>query len=234
MKIQAKIFKTVPMWMILCVFCFSGCSLDNYDASNATLTGRLLDSETNEAMPTQTPNGARIRIYEFYKNEWSPQPYDFWVKQDGSFENKSVFAGKYRITAEGAFAAFDPIETDISGTKNMDVKVTPYLRLSVNVVPGAGGEITLSTQVSRSANAPKIQTITFVCGKTPYVDKNTFVKKSDIEVKSVSDDEIISKTYSATLTGLVPGSTYYVRVGAFADNPGSHYNYSKIVEVKLP
>jgi hypothetical protein len=70
------------MWMILCVFCFSGCSPDNYDAPNATLTGRLLDSETNEAMPTQTPYGARIRIYEFYWNEWSPQPYDFWVKPD--------------------------------------------------------------------------------------------------------------------------------------------------------
>jgi hypothetical protein len=234
MKIQAKIFLLIPMWTTLCIACFSGCDLDNYDAPDATLTGRLLDSETNEAMPTQTPNGARIRIYEFYKNEWSLQPYDFWVKQDGSFENKSVFAGKYKITAEGAFAAFDPIETDISGTKNLDVKVTPYLRLSIHATPGAGGEVTLSTQVSRSANAPKIRTITFVCAKTPYADKNTFVKKSDIDVNSVDDDEIVSKTYSVTLTGLAPNTTYYARVGAFADNPGSHYNYSQIVEVKLP
>jgi hypothetical protein len=234
MKIQVKVFNTALMLTVLCVCCFSGCELDNYDAPNAALTGRLLDSETNEAMPTQTPNGARMRIYEFYNGEWSTQPYDFWVKQDGTFENQSVFAGKYRITAEGAFAAFDPIETDISGTKNLDVTVTPYLRLSVNATPGAGGEITLSTQVSRSANAPKIRTVTFVCGKTPYVDKNTFVKKSDIDVNSVSDDEIVSKTYSATLTGLTPGATYYVRAGAFADNSGSHYNYSKVVEVKLP
>jgi hypothetical protein len=234
MKMQAKVFNAVSTLLVLCGFCFSGCELDNYDAPDATLTGRLLDSETNEAMPTQTPNGARIRIYEFYKGEWSLQPYDFWVKQDGSFENKSVFAGKYRITAEGAFAAFDPVETDISGTKNMDIKVTPYLRLSVSAVPGAGGEVSISTQVSRSAGAPKIRAITFVCAKTPYADKNTFVKKSDIDVNSVDDSEIVSKTYSATLTGLTPGATYYVRAGAFADNPGSHYNYSEIVEVKLP
>ncbi|MDR1455838.1 MAG: DUF3823 domain-containing protein [Tannerella sp.] len=229
-----KSFKTVWILVILCGCCFFGCSLDNYDAPNATLTGRLLDAETDEAMPTQTPNGARIRIYEFYKGEWSLQPYDFWVKQDGSFENRSVFAGKYRITAEGAFAAFEPLETDISGAKNLDIRVTPYLRMSVSATAGAGGEVTLSTRVSRSAGAPKIRTITFVCGKTPYVDKNTFVKKYDEDVNAVSDDEIVSKTYSTTLTGLTPNTTYYVRVGAFADNAGSHYNYSNVLEVKLP
>ncbi|MDR1221806.1 MAG: DUF3823 domain-containing protein [Tannerella sp.] len=234
MKIQDKVLKTAFMLVVLCGFCFYGCDLDNYDAPNATLTGRLVDSETNEAMPTQTPNGARIRIYEFYKGEWSPQPYDFWVKQDGSFENRSAFAGRYRITAEGAFADFEPVETDISGTTTLDIRVTPYLRLSVNAVPGAGGEVTLSTQISRSANAPKIRTVSFVCGKTPYVDKNTFVKKTDLDVNSVSDDEIISQTYSATLTGLTPNSTVYVRVGAFANNAGSHYNYSNVLEVKLP
>jgi hypothetical protein len=234
MKTRVKIFKTASILIILCGCCFAGCKLDNYDAPNATLTGRLIDSETKEAVPAQTPNGARIRIYEFYKNEWSPQPNDFWVKQDGSFENKAVFAGKYRIAAEGPFAAFEPIETDISGTKNLDITVTPYLRLSIQATPGAGGEVTLSTQVSRSANASKIRTLTFVCGKTPYVDRNTFVKKSDIDLASVGDDEIISKTYSETLTGLTSGATYYARVGAIADNPGSYYNYSKVVEIKLP
>jgi hypothetical protein len=222
------------MLVVLCGVCLYGCDLDNYDAPNATLTGQLIDAETNEPMPTQIPNGARIRIYEFYKDEWSLQPYDFWVKQDGSFENRSAFAGKYRITAEGAFAAFEPIETDISGTTELDIRVTPHLRLSVDAVAGTGGEVTLSTQLSRSANAPKIRTISFMCGKTPYVDKNTFAKKSDVDVNSVSDNEIVSKTYSATLTGLAPNTTYYVRVGALADNAGSHYNYSKILEVKLP
>jgi hypothetical protein len=231
---ENNIFKTVSMLIILCGFCFYGCDLDNYEAPNATLTGRLVDAETNEGMPTQTPNGARIRIYEFYKNEWSPQPYDFWVKQDGSFENRSVFAGKYRIMAEGAFAAIEPVEMDISGTKNLDLKVTPYLRLSIHATPGAGGEVTLTTQVTRSANAPKIRTLTFVCGKTPYVDKNTFTKNLNLDVSAVSDDEIVSQSYSATLTELIPNTTYYVRVGAFANNTGNHYNYSKVLEVKLP
>jgi hypothetical protein len=234
MKIQNKILKAIFPVVVLCGLCLPGCTLDNYDAPNAALTGRLVDSETNEGMQTQIPNGARIRIYEFYNNDWSLQPYDFWVKQDGSFENQSVFAGKYRIVAEGAFAAIDAIETDISGTKNLDIKVTPYLRLSINATPGSGGEVTLSTQISRTANAPKIRTLSFLCSKTAYVDKNVFVKKADIDLNAVDDGEIVSKTYSETLTGLTPNTTYYVRIGAFANNPASHYNYSRIVEVKLP
>jgi hypothetical protein len=234
MKIRKYFNTALCVLALLCGGWLQGCSLDNYDAPNAVLTGRLVDSETNEPVPSQIPNGARIRIYEFYKNDWSLQPYDFWVKQDGSFENRSVFAGRYRIVAEGPFAAVDPVETEISGTKTLDIPVTPYLRLTVNATPGAGGEVTLSTQVSRSANAPKIQTITFVASQTAYVDRNVFVKKVDLDVNGDSDGEIVSRTHSATLTGLTSGKTYWVRVGALSNNPGSYYNYSKIVEVKLP
>ncbi|MDR1723388.1 MAG: DUF3823 domain-containing protein [Tannerella sp.] len=234
MRKQDIIKKTLLVSAVLCGLWLQGCSLDNYETPNAALTGRLVDSETNEPVPSQIPNGARIRIYEFYNDAWSSQPYNSWVKQDGSFENKSVFAGKYRITAEGPFAAIDPIETEISGAKTLDISVTPYLRLSISATSGAGGEINVSTKVSRSAAAPKIRTISFVASKTAYVDRNVFVKKVDIDVNGVDDAEVVSKTYSATLTGLTPGKTYWVRVGALANNSGSYYNYSQIVELTLP
>jgi hypothetical protein len=234
MNIQKYFNTALCILVVLCGGWLQGCSLDNYDAPDATLTGRLVDSETDEPVQSQIPNGARIRIYEFYGNEWSLQPYDFSVKQDGSFENRSVFAGRYKITAEGPFAAVDTIETEISGAQTLDIRVTPHLRLTVSATPGAGGEVTLSTQVSRSANAPKIRTITFVASKTAYVDRNVFVKKVDLDVNAESDDEIVSRTHSATLTGLTPGKTYWVRIGALANNPSSYYNYSKILEVTLP
>jgi hypothetical protein len=226
-KINSGIF------LLGCLLYFSGCTLDNYGVADATLTGRIIDVDTNEPMPTQTPNGAIIRMYEYYKNDWSLQPYDIWVKQDGSFENKFVFSGDYRIVAQGPFTAMDAIEMNISGNKTLDIKVIPHLRLTVNATANGTG-IDVSTQISKSANANKIMSVVFLCGKTPYVDRNIFVKSVVTNLSSISDQEIIAKTYSATLTGLTPGVTYYVRVGAFADNASAYYNYSKIIEIKVP
>lgn len=212
---------------------FQGCQLDNYDGPNATLTGQLVDSETNEPMPTQYQNGAKIRLYEYYNGQWSAQPNDFWVKQDGTFENKALFAGKYKLIAEGAFTKLDETEIEITGTKTLEIKVNPYLRLTINA-SASGDAISLSTKISRSANAPKIKMITFLAGKTPYVDKSTFVKKTDKDVSAMEDSDIISQTFTETLSGLARGTTYYVRVGALAENAANDYNYSTIVKIDLP
>lgn len=226
--------KITLILFILCgIISFQGCQLDNYDGPNATLIGQLVDVETNEPMPTQYQNGAKIRLYEFYNNQWSPQPNDFWVKQDGTFENKAVFSGKYRIIADGAFAKLDTIETEIAGTKTLEIKVSPYLRLTIQATASGDG-ISLSTQVSRSASAAKIKTITFLAGSTPYVDKSTFVKKTDKDVSGMDDSEIVSQAFTETLSGLARGNTYYVRVGALAENAANDYNYSTIVKIDLP
>lgn len=54
-----------------------------------------------ENVPGQAQNGTKIRMYEFYNDEWSVQPNDSWVSQDGTFSNTAVFTGKYKILAEG-------------------------------------------------------------------------------------------------------------------------------------
>lgn len=224
---------TLALFSICAVLSFQACKLDNYDRPNATLTGKIIDAETNESVQTQYKDGTRIRLYEFYNQEWSVQPTNFWVKQDGSFENKAVFAGKYKVLAEGAFHPIDVIEVDISGMKNLDIKVTPYLRLTINATPVTDG-VTLSTKVTRTASSPKINTITFLCGETPYVDKSTFAKKADKDVSKLQDSEIVSEAFTETLTGLQKGKTYYVRAGALAINPANHYNYSEIIKVVIP
>lgn len=226
--------KIAPIaFVIFSMLNFQGCQLDNYDGPDAALTGRLVDRETNETMPTQYQNGSKIRLYEFYNGQWSSQPNDFWVKQDGTFENRALFSGNYKIIAEGAFDQPEAIEMEISGTKTLDIKVTPFLRLTIDAVAN-GDAITLNTKISRSANAAKIKSITFLCAKTPYADKSTFVKKTDKDVSTMEDNEIVSQTFTETISELARGTTYYVRVGALAENPANDYNYSTIVKVDIP
>lgn len=65
-------------------------------------------------------------MYEFYNDEWSVQPNDSWVSQDGTFSNTAVFTGKYKILAEGPFETVEPIEMEVSGSKQMNFEVTPF------------------------------------------------------------------------------------------------------------
>ena len=83
---------------LICGLC--SCGLDNYDAPTASLSGAIIDKETKENVPGQAQNGTKIRMYEFYNDEWSVQPNDSWVSQDGTFSNTAVFTGKYKILAE--------------------------------------------------------------------------------------------------------------------------------------
>ena len=95
---------------LICGLC--SCGLDNYDAPTASLSGAIIDKETKENVPGQAQNGTKIRMYEFYNDEWSVQPNDSWVSQDGTFSNTAVFTGKYKILAEGPFETVEPIEME--------------------------------------------------------------------------------------------------------------------------
>lgn len=222
--------------ILCCIGGFQSCKLDNFDEPSATLMGALVDSETNENVPCQYQNGSRIRMYEFYNGNWANQPNDFYTRQDGTFTNKALFPGKYKIEVEGAFETPQPVELEISGTKELPIQVIPFLRISAEAT-ASGNSIRLTATLQRTASTRKIKTVGFYCNKTPYVDKNTFASeesRKETDLSGKTDAEITSTTFSETFTGLASGQTYYVRVGALAENPGNYFNYSKVIEVKVP
>ena len=225
----------ILLTVFLGVAAFQSCSLDNFDGPDTTLTGALVDSETNESLPSQYQNGAWIRLYEFYNGDWVTQPNNFYVKQDGTFTNKAIFAGKYKIKAEGPFEDVTEIEMDLTGTKDLQVKVVPFLRVTANAAAN-GTSVTINGKISRTSSSNAIQRIAFCCNTTPYVDKNTFMKDGfqEVDLSSMTDAEILSQTFTQTFSGLKSGITYYVRVGALAQNASSFYNYSTVIEVKIP
>lgn len=226
--------KIIFLAVVLCgLIGFQGCSLDNYDEPNASLTGALVDAETNEKVPCQYQNGARIRIYEFYKDAWANQPNDFYTKQDGTFTNNAIFPGKYQIVAEGPFEDTDKVEMENNGSQTLELKVTPFLRVSANAT-ASGTTVTMTANVKQSSAKRGIKAVEFYYGKTPYVDKNTYTNKVEADLSGKTDDQIVSSTLTAEFTGLQSGQTYYFRTGALGENSGNYYNYSTVMEVKIP
>lgn len=212
---------------LVCGLC--ACGLDNYDAPTATLTGAVIDSETRENVPGQAQNGARVRMYEFYNDKWTVQPNDSWVTQEGTFTNAAVFTGRYRITVEGPFETVEPIEVEVSGTTELNFEVTPFLRISADAVSNEAGKVTMSASVE-NVLGQTLQLVEFYCGKTPYVDRNTFTSKGSA---TIPDEMTGTTTYSYTFEGLDSGKTFYFRVGGLAVNPGGYYNYSPVIEVTI-
>ncbi len=166
----------------------------------------------------------------FFNDEWSVQPNDSWVSQDGTFSNTAVFTGKYKILAEGPFETVEPIEMEVSGSKQMNFEVTPFLRISAEATSNETGKVTVKTSVDNVLDKT-IQAVEFYYCKTPYVDKNTFTAKESVELGTETELDIA--TYSHTFENLKSGKTFYFRVGALAVNPGGFYNYSKVIEVTV-
>lgn len=219
--------------LFLVVLVVQSCEIDNYEQPTSTIKGKIIDKETNKLVPCQGLNGSFVSLFEFYNNNWSPQPNKFFVHQNGEYISTAIYDGLYRIILDGPYAPIDTAVNDVKKMLEHDFLVLPYLRVSMEAKSTNGG-IDISTTIQKTAAANKIQKIVFLVSKTPYVDKSTFDKSKTIELAGVLDDEIVGQTFQESITGLASGSTVYVRVGALAKNNSNYYNYSTIEEVKIP
>ena len=225
----------------LAVLGFSCNKVDTYAAPEETVTGAVIDSVTGEPIETEQPEGIRLQMLE---TSWSsnPIPWYFWVKPDGTFFNNKVFAGRYKITPmDGPYFPIDGKEVDVKGTTKIEFTVVPFL--NVNVLNGKlqaqDTTVLLNYEITRAKVAYKIKDARVFVSTTPYVgnasNDNILSSQNNNDLSGTSDADILSTTYSATVTRLKRGRTYFIRVGARTDdNVSKRYNYSKVYEIKIP
>ena len=117
--------------------------IDNYDGPNASLEGRLIDTETGENFQT-APGNIQVRIFQV---SWSatPSPQDIPSKVDGTFKDTKLFSGRYKaIPVGGAFwPVLDTAEFDIKSGSKMDFELTPYIVIKNLTHELDGNDLTL-------------------------------------------------------------------------------------------
>jgi hypothetical protein len=215
---------------------FFSCEIDNYDAPDGTLTGRIIDGVTGNPILTEQPNGFQIRYEEI---SWSDTPVaqTFWGKADGTFNNTRLFAGKYRVTpVNGAFVQPDPKEVDVSSgkTTSVDFTVTPYISFSNVSIVKEGNTVRATFTLSKNVAAATLMDYNvFATGATPYVGIELF--DNDISTGTVSISEA---DFGVPISVLLPanfvsGKTYYIRVGARCQNPVNRYNMTEVVKIQM-
>ena len=109
--------------------------LDNWDAPNCTIRGTVIDTFTNEPL-LSSQNDWQLRYWErsWSGHEGGATTYqELRIKQDGTYQNTKLFAGTYDILPyDGPFwTIVDTTKNvQISGTTELNFKVTPYLSIS--------------------------------------------------------------------------------------------------------
>ena len=212
------------IYLFLITMLIASCSIDNYDAPSAGLTGKVIDNETNAMIENGGVNsGTVIQIFEGN----SKQPILSNSFSDGHFENASLFPGNYKIYAVGAFKIVgDTARISLSDNKEVEIKVLPNVRLKATLLSFVGTTATVKVEYNKVHTDQVLDQLCIVW--STINNPNMFIffgggqKTENVKTQNLTKGEIVF-----TITGLTAGTKYYLRAAGRTLAPGNYYNYSK-------
>lgn len=256
--------KNIIYYITVCMALISAgaCSkTDNYAAPDQTLRGKIIDAGTGKNVPGEVSgeNGTGTRI-ELRELSWSDNPTPLYLAtmQDGTYNNTKIFAGHYRISADGAFVPLvqtgaNPVdkskEVDVQGgITEVDFTVEPFLRIEWVGEPvlNANGTVSVQFIVTRGTNDPNYQLnvtdINLYVNRLPYVGSNgnSFDPRYSTRVSytGTNGNDLLGQTLTFTTSGgaLPTKRDWFVRVAARTTFPnlGRPYNYNEVKKVSIP
>lgn len=214
------------IYTILLIFIVCGCSIDNFDAPNAVLTGKIVDSVTNELIENGGGNGGTlIHVFEGV----SKQPIICNSYPDGHFTNAAFFCGEYKIVAIGAFRMVsDTLRVTVSNKTDVEIKVVPNIRLKASIVDKNATSIKVKVDYEKMHTTEEIVEMSVIWSTYPYPNMFTFAEGGQ-KVEKVESENLSSGEKNFEISGLNQGKSYYIRVAARTNAPGGYYNYSKTI-----
>jgi hypothetical protein len=235
--------------------------VDNYAAPDQTIQGRIIDAATGKNVLGEVSgeNGTGTRI-ELRELSWSdnPTPQYLATRQDGTYINTKIFAGNYKISADGAFVPLvqtgpNPVDksqnVDIKGgVTTVDFTVEPFLRLEWVGEPvlNSDGTVSVKVIVTRGTTDANYQLnvtdINLYINPYPYVgaNANSFDARYSTRVAytGTNGNNLLGQTLTITTTGgaLPKSRDWFVRVAARTTFPnlGRPYNYNEIKKIAIP
>jgi hypothetical protein len=214
---------------LLGLLSFIGCKIDNYAEPDLTVSGRIIDSETNTPIESGGSNGGTI--VKFYQGN-SAQALLFKTFPDGSFANSRVFAGSYRYVAEGPFqVATDTPTIAIKANTAIDIMTIPNVRLQASVVSKSGTTAVIKVEYEKVPAGQKLVKLGVVWSNVINPNVFTFTGGSII-TEDVQSLNLTTGEKEFTISNLAPNTKYYIRASALTNAPGNYYNYSTQVELQ--
>jgi hypothetical protein len=198
-------------------------------SSACTKTGNLLTSS----------GSTQIKLQEI---GWTT-PQTIPSKFDGTFEDTKLFKANYKvIPIGGAFwPVYDTLTIKIDNGTKHDFVVTPYIVIKNFTSTLTGTTLTLKFDI----DAPIVAGMPTIKDAQPYVNTTKLVGTgasirdfSDVNAVTINKDFIdmsaADKSMTLTVPNLIPGRTFFVRVGVRLSDSFNSSNFSEIVQVDVP
>lgn len=210
-------------------FIFTSCGLDNYDAPQSRLHGKI--TYNGEALGLRgTGEAVRLQLYQDgYQLRDNIQVY---VGQDGTFE-ALLFDGEYKLVTRNQNGPWvntrDTLVVNLKGSTEVELKVTPYFTISNETITLNGSVLNATFNVNQIVNTANIQYAMLLVSKTAFVDD-----VSNIARKDFTNQQAGTLNLSFDMTGnanVASAKALYARVGVRTVGADQAI-YSKIVRLK--
>lgn len=225
--------------------------LDNLDAWDASVEGKIIDSKTGQTL--QMEQGSSITVYELYGEQydhtnqqgekgWDGHSGIGWnVKNNGTYINKLTFAGKYEMETTGNNFKADKVNFELKkGSNTVDFQVTPYVRINNPKVTFDGTKINATCDLEIAVPGTTLDRVEICVWPDRWVrhssnncsgDKDSYKSKPAEGSVSLSVD---SKN-AANAQEFQYDRVHYIRIAALgknASNTSNAYNYSPVYKLE--
>lgn len=230
--------KNIPILiaLLLGVFVFTSCELDNYAEPNASLSGAIIDQETGEPVQGDIISGTTIELIEHgYEN---PSIQQLVVKVDGTYRDDMMFPGTYSIIPlrRGNFVPMtDTVVIDIQGQTVKNFEVQPYIRILDPNITIEGTKIKATFRLQQTVEN-KVSAIGLFGHSSPSVGEPLQFGKKTKNLRNVVDPSEVFELELDVRTDrdFEKGKAYHFRIGALIDADEAEYNYAPAVRLTIP
>lgn len=224
--------------MGVAILASSACTkIDNYPGPDASFQGNLISSEGGNLLTS----GGSSQIWMQQIGWTAPQTIP--SKFDGTFEDTKLFKGGYKVIPTGGafWPVYDTVTVNIQKGSSHNFTVTPYLVIKNFKTALNGTTLTLTFDI----DAPVVAGLPTIKDAQPYVNTTKLVGTgasirdfSDVNAVTINKEFIdmtpADKSMTLTVPNLIPGRTFFVRVGVRLNNSYNSSNFSEIVQVDIP
>lgn len=217
--------------IIAMLISFTSCNEPIYDFGfDGQLTGVVRDGNGN-------PVSGDVKLATFSVQalgELDMVPMVLRIKGDGSYANTKLYPQSYEVSLVGPFieSPTSPVTVDLTGGRAVshDFQVTPLLAITTPSLAGNPTSTSVSVNYSITPNGDNTPNLREVYVSTVSWPTRTTGNGAGYRTVNVA---VTDNQGVAEVTGLEPGRTYFVRVGARAAGQNL-FNHSEQISFTTP